>query len=260
MALFGNNSKKEDGSKLHPMVILQPGERVICEIKRHPFGILSMYIAGLAAVGAVLALAFSIPSLVEQYAYDENFMTYAILGGVLFLVMIGLILVVATVVYWQNRWVVTDDSITQISQISLFNRQVSQLSMENLEDVTVDQNGILQTLFGFGTLKAETAGERSKFVFHYCPNPNKYARLILEVHETFIHQTRHQPQPVRPVMPISNARSQSRSSAAPIAGKFVTSRSTDERPEEPAFGASTRRSPQSPRPNEHGTTLPPNLQ
>ena len=258
MALLGNS--KKDNNKLHPMVVLQPGERVICEIKRHPFGITSMYAAGLAAVVAVLALAFSLPNLIDQYSYDTNFMTYAIIGGILFLVMIALILVVATVVYWQNRWVVTDDSITQISQVSLFNRQVSQLSMENLEDVTVDQNGILQTMFGFGTLKAETAGERSKFVLQYCPNPNKYARLILEVHETFIHQTRHQPQPVNPVMPVGNPRAQSRSSVAPIAGKFVTSQTTDEHPEDPVFGGISGRTPQPPRPNGRGTTLPPNLQ
>jgi hypothetical protein len=99
---------------------------------------------------------------------------------------------VATIVYWQNEWVVTDDSVTQINQTSLFTREVSQVPIVSLEDVTVDQTGIIQTIFGFGTLKLESAGERSKFQFQYCPNPNNYARLILEAHEEFIRKHGHQ--------------------------------------------------------------------
>lgn len=60
--------------------------------------------------------------------------------------------------------------------------------MANIEDVTAEQNGILAELFGFGTLKAETAGERSNFHFLYCPEPNKYAQIILHARERFINE------------------------------------------------------------------------
>ncbi len=194
---------KNKSATQHPMVVLQPGERIIAEIKRHPFGIISVYAASLAALIVAGSLAVAAPTYIDSYSFNGNLNTMLAVGVALFVVLMGLILVVATVVYWQNRWVVTDDSITQITQDSLFGRRVSQLSMENLEDVTVDQHGILPTLFNYGTLKAETAGEHSKFTFPYCPHPNKYARLILEVHETFLHQRRHQPQPVNPVMPMN---------------------------------------------------------
>jgi hypothetical protein len=84
-----------------------------------------------------------------------------------------------------NRWIITSDSITQVNQTSLFNKQSSQLSLANLEDITVEQNGIIQSVFGFGTLRAETAGERSKFMFQYCPNPNSYAQQNLNAREQF---------------------------------------------------------------------------
>lgn len=189
--------------KLHPMVVLQPGERVICEIKRHPFGIISVYAAAFVALAVAGSLAIAMPNFVDEYSFGGNMSLFLTAALVLFTVMIGLILVVATTVYWQNRWIVTDDSITQITQVSLFARQVSQLSMESLEDVSVRQHGILPTLFNFGTLKAETANEHTKFVFSYCPQPNKYARLISEIHETFLHQRRHQPQPVHPIAPLN---------------------------------------------------------
>lgn len=177
--------------KLHPMVVLQPGERVVCHLKRHPIGILSLYFSGAVAVAIIIILAFVLlPTLFEQY--DLADMKSLIYGGLgLAVVAMVAVLAIATSIYWENQWVVTTDSITQISQHSLFGRQVSQLSMDNLEDVTVDQNGILPNMFNFGTLKVESAGERSKFQFPYCPNPNEYAREILKVHEQFLEERRN---------------------------------------------------------------------
>jgi len=195
---------KPDESKLHPMVVLRPGERVICEIKRHPFGILSMYFSGALAIGVAALLAALAPSFIDQSSLDANVTGVAMLGVAIIAVGIVCMLWIATSIYWQNRWIVTDDSITQITQDGLFGRRVSQLNMEALEDVTVDQRGIVQSMFNFGTLKAETAGEHAKFTFPFCPNPNIYARKILEVHEAFIHQHRHQPQTVNPVAPMNS--------------------------------------------------------
>lgn len=193
-----------DESKLHPMVVLRPGERVISEIKRHPFGILSMYFSGAMAIGVAALLAAFAPSFIDQSAVDANITGIAMLGVAIITVGIVCMLWIATSIYWQNRWILTDDSITQITQDGLFGRRVSQLNMESLEDVTVDQRGIIQSMFNFGTLKAETAGEHSKFTFPFCPNPNMYARKILEVHEAFLHQSRHQPQAVNPVEPMNS--------------------------------------------------------
>ncbi len=180
---------------LHPMVVMQPGEQIVAKIKRHAFGIVSLYL--IAIVGIVLAVSlaiFLLPDMLNQTGTagtggSSMSMVYA--GTAIVVAGLLLVLGVATSVYWQNEWVVTTDSITQVSQNSLFNRQVSQLSMENIEDVTVNQNGILPHMFGFGTLVVETAGERSKFVFPYCPEPNEYARKILEAHEDFLEMRRN---------------------------------------------------------------------
>lgn len=173
---------------LHDMVVLQPGEVVVATIKRHPFGIVSLYAAALVAIVGLATLVFFMPSFLSQFNVDPRILY----GGLGFLViLLVLILGVATSVYWQNEWVVTTDSITQITQTSLFDRQVAQLSMDNLEDVTINQDGIIPHLFNFGTLKVETAGERSKFQFPYCPNPTYYARRILEIHEHFLEERRN---------------------------------------------------------------------
>jgi len=105
---------------------------------------------------------------------------------VTFSLLILIYMYVASIIYNGNRWIVTSDSITQITQVGLFRKQTSQLSLGNLEDVTFEQESILQTMFGFGTLHVETAGEHSKFIFPFCPTPQKCAVEIIQAHEAYM--------------------------------------------------------------------------
>ncbi len=157
-------------------------------IRRHPFGIVALYLQAILGLGVALGLIyFVIPGLLDGDSRAQA-MHYLTLFGIAAVALTAIFLLIATAIYHQNKWIITDDSITQVSQIGLFRRQISQLSMANLEDVGSEQNGILAELFGFGTLKAETAGESSNFYFQYCPQPNKYAKIILDARERFIEE------------------------------------------------------------------------
>ncbi len=159
-------------------------ERVI--IKRHPFGIIVLFFEAIFGMGvAFVMLYLLIPTLLSGDSKDQA-LRFLLLAGVVLAALVAVFLVLANSIYRSNRWIVTDDSISQISQTGLFRRQTSELSMANIEDVTAEQNGLLAELFGFGVLKVETAGERSNFYFIYCPSPNKYARIILHARELYI--------------------------------------------------------------------------
>ncbi|MFA5003666.1 MAG: PH domain-containing protein [Candidatus Saccharimonadales bacterium] len=168
----------------NPLSAMQRDEKVLCEIKRHPIGIIGVYIAAAIAIVAVLTAAALLPTYISTIT-DQNKIGLW-LGAGLISVIALLYAYVASVVYKGNRWILTDDSLTQVKQDGLFRNHSSQLSLANLEDVTADQNGVFQSIFGFGMLRVETAGERSKFVFPYCPNPNECARQILTAREAFI--------------------------------------------------------------------------
>ena len=169
------------------LTVTQPGERTVCEIKRHPIGILGVYIATGILLVTVAVLAFLVaPHFITDSSGSSS--TTTEIGAVVFLLVAFFSLAFAFIsskVYWGNSWVLTTDSLTQIDQDSLFKRQSSQLSLGNLEDVTAEQNGILPHMFNYGWVRVETASERGKFIFQYCPNPNYYAQQILSARETF---------------------------------------------------------------------------
>jgi uncharacterized membrane protein YdbT with pleckstrin-like domain len=178
--------RDSSGHKQATIDHVDANEKKLCEVAKHPFGIMLVYIQ--AAVGVLIALGlayFLIPSVVEDT--NQAFL-YANLFAALTLVFGISIVILSAMVYRQNRIIVTDRNITQILQYGLFNRKVSQLNMVNVEDVTAVQNGIFSTVFGFGELKIETAGEQSNFHFTFCPNPGYYAKVILNAREQILGQ------------------------------------------------------------------------
>jgi membrane protein YdbS with pleckstrin-like domain len=168
----------------NPLNVMSPGEQIICDIKRHPIGLLGVYITSGFLILVLLGGVAALPSLVSDLSNQIKLIAFA--AALLFAALILLFAYIAAVVYKGNRWIVTSDSITQITQTGLFQKQTSQLSLANLEDVTFEQSSLFQSMFGFGTLKVETAGERSKFQFPFCPNPRKCAVDIIQAHEGFM--------------------------------------------------------------------------
>jgi len=186
----------QDVSQLDPktrvsdtLTVLQPGEHEICTIKRHPFGILAIYGLCLFVMAATAALTFVLAPSIFTSSSDEQLLIAGILIFVIVTATCAVFAAISTKIYWGNTWTLTTDSLTQIQQISLFKRHSSQLSLENLEDVSSEQNGVIDRIFNFGMLRVETAGERSKFMFPYCPNPNYYAAQILSAREAFEQHT-----------------------------------------------------------------------
>lgn len=173
----------------NPLNSMQIGEREIFAIKRHPIGIITMYFSvGLALLLLGIIIFAVLPTLLPSNR--DQIMRFGAGLYLIVLLMVMVFVVVSHAIYWGNRWILTSDSLTQITQTGLFNKQSSQLSLANLEDVTAKTNGILANMFNFGILKAETAGERSKFTFIYCPDPEKCAQQILMAREQF-EQGRH---------------------------------------------------------------------
>jgi heme/copper-type cytochrome/quinol oxidase subunit 1 len=92
-------------------------EHKLCEITKHPIGIVIVYIQ--AIVGFIFALGltyFLLPTVIEDV--DTAFL-YANLFAAVSIVFAIIIILLATMVYRRNRLIVTDRNITQILQYGL---------------------------------------------------------------------------------------------------------------------------------------------
>jgi|SRR3989344_2456829 len=94
-----------------------------------------------------------------------------------------LVLFLIWLFYYLNVQIITDRRIVDIDQVGLFFHEVSELHIENIEDVTSDVSGILGTIFNYGDVFVQTAGTIERFEFSDVPNPGTINKLILDIYE-----------------------------------------------------------------------------
>lgn len=176
--------KPETEENVKPLGVIDADEQEVVIVRRHPVGIISLYVLTIVGILAGLFLiGYIMPSL---FSLNKTQTFTVSLAAVAVITLAALSLIIATIIYGMSKLVVTNKNITQVLQRGLFNKAISQLSMANVEDVTAIQKGIFATFFNYGTLKIETAGEQANFHFEYCPNPRVLAKQILEARERFI--------------------------------------------------------------------------
>lgn len=81
--------------------------------------------------------------------------------------------------YYLDMLILSNERVIQIEQVGLFKRTVSQLSLDKVQDVTVETKGMSSSLFGFGSITIESAGEQENFVIHNVPHVERVQSQIL---------------------------------------------------------------------------------
>lgn len=81
--------------------------------------------------------------------------------------------IIATMIYQANRFFLTNESVIQHIQTSLFSKKDQSISLANVEDASYRQQGILQTLLNYGSIRLSTEGEETTYRFNFVANPKK---------------------------------------------------------------------------------------
>ncbi len=162
-------------------------EQLVGEIKKHPFGLFIIYFTGsfvtIMLVIALMILPLTItsdPTGTFDIASARGIMVVA---GFILTVLSIVITMIAAYLYEHNVVLITNEKLTQMLYLSIFNRKISQLSIGDVQDVTVKQIGVFARMFNYGTLVVETAGEQENYNFTYTPKPYETAKLLVGAHE-----------------------------------------------------------------------------
>lgn len=85
--------------------------------------------------------------------------------------------------FYYDICIVTDRRVVMIEQEQLFFRKISELSHEDVEDVSSQVQGILGTIFNYGHVEIQTAGEKTNFTFDNIKNPRQISAIVLDLSE-----------------------------------------------------------------------------
>ncbi len=156
------------------------GEKVILLLRRHPFFILtkmSLYLI-LALVPIVVGLLF------YSFFLSQNLFIAFFFVASLWYLFIWLGIFYSLTMYTLDVWIVTNKRIIDSTQHGFFNRTISELHLNRVQDTSVQTKGIIQTFLKFGDLQVQTAGTEEKFKFLQIPKPTKVKDKIMKLATT----------------------------------------------------------------------------
>ncbi|MBI5037085.1 MAG: PH domain-containing protein [Candidatus Kerfeldbacteria bacterium] len=84
-------------------------------------------------------------------------------------------------VYTFNVFVITEDRIIDLDQRGFFDRTVSETTYEKIQDVSIRIKGIAQTVFHYGSVIIQTAGNQANIELHGVKNPELVQQSIISV-------------------------------------------------------------------------------
>jgi hypothetical protein len=84
--------------------------------------------------------------------------------------------------WYLNIQIISNLRIVDIDQVGLFSRTISELFIENIEDVTSETGGIFGTVLNYGMVYVQTAGSRERFEFDNVTNAAAVEKLILDLY------------------------------------------------------------------------------
>lgn len=178
------------GRKYFKFIEFDKDESLVCEIRKHPIGLFFIYATGIG-ISLIIALVFgalgfssAIPAALDGTGLSGSAaQSLIVVAGLFFVAIILIMMTIQAILYSNNVIFVTSEKIAQILYINLFNRKISQLSIGDVQDVTVTQKGILAHIFNYGTLVIETAGEQQNYTFTFIPDPYHHSKAIVGSHE-----------------------------------------------------------------------------
>lgn len=176
--------KCDTSRKKFPFLNLSEGEYVILAVRRHPIGLV-------APIGSTLLALMLIFGLTAIYTG----MTMANPGlpasGDVMLISILLALLVtifgyfAVWIYLQNKFFLTNESVVQEIQSSIFAKREQTVSLGSIEDASFKQTNFIQTFFNYGTLRLSTEGDETTYRFQYTSEPKKQVAVLNNAIEAF---------------------------------------------------------------------------
>jgi len=165
---------------------LHEGEEVLVFLRRHWFVMLLN--------GFLFLFLMLLPYIIYQLI-PANF--FALIDGTLwqgimvmflgvYYLSMWLFFFAALVDYYLDVWIVTNERIIDVQQVSLFRHVVAEQRIVRVQDVTSSVRGIFPTFLNFGDVNIQTAGEAPRFTFQQVPDPERVKNIILAAYEAAV--------------------------------------------------------------------------
>ncbi|KKW32653.1 MAG: hypothetical protein UY76_C0021G0024 [Candidatus Uhrbacteria bacterium GW2011_GWA2_52_8d] len=156
----------------------RPNEHVVLFLRRQWFALLTIVCASVLLAGVPLAAGWYFWEILRSWLDHPVIGPLLVILGSMYFLSIWLFAFLEFTDYYLDTWIITNERIINIEQEGLFHRTASELDLAAVQDTTAEIRGILQTLFTYGQVYVQTAGEKGRFHFKNIDNPEQVKEIV----------------------------------------------------------------------------------
>lgn len=179
--------KSEDSKRKYPYLNLSEGEYIILDVRRHPIGLFLPVGGTLLVLGLIFGLSGVYANMVANSPANASLPSAGDIS--LIAILVALLVTIfgyfAVWIYMQNKFFLTNESVIQEIQHSVFSKHEQTVSLGSIEDASFKHANFIQTIFNYGTIRLSTEGEETTYRFHYVANPKKQVAILNNAIEAF---------------------------------------------------------------------------
>lgn len=156
-------------------------EKILLFLRRHIITNVDWLL--LALVFSLIPIAISLLNLLD--ISDINIFSflnfppqYTIFFLIFYYSLVFTFILVNFISWFYNVGLVTDKRVVDIDLAELIFKNVATTQHTLIQDVSYSQNGAIRSLFHFGDVIVQTAGQEGKFELEAVPHPDKVVHLI----------------------------------------------------------------------------------
>jgi hypothetical protein len=179
-------ARHDESVRLYPALNLSETEYVISAVRKHPIALLGPVALGVLLIGLAIASLFNYDILIRMFNLDPNSNAGSVVLPVLILCgVIAGVVYLAYFIYANNMFYLTNESVIQCIQLTVFARQEQTVSLGNVEDASFTQRGIFQYMFNYGSIRLSTQGDENTYRFSFVSNPKYEIATLNNAVESF---------------------------------------------------------------------------
>ena len=163
-------------------ITLNPNENIIRTAHKHPLGVVFKmfpYLLAMVILLILLALSLYLDTLSNDWLSElAPIFRFLISAGLIidWLALITLLMLE----YFLTSLVLTNGRVIKIRQEGIFSKSIFVSDIDRIQDIKVEQKGIIEQFYNFGTIRITTASELGEIFFKEFPDPAAFQKSIFD--------------------------------------------------------------------------------
>jgi len=156
-------------------------ERIVFFLHRNLVTFVPAILLFVALLIAPIVVGYFLRSFFLPWWENSLYQPLIILFASAYLLSIVMFFYSYFVTFYLDVWIITNDRLVDIRQVSLFSRIIAEVDLYQIQDATSEVKGFWASMFNYGNIYLQTAGPVPRFVLYNVPDPSNLREKILDL-------------------------------------------------------------------------------